>query len=176
MHVLDLQPFGVLEITQSSSCFVLFMQPAENMFRKRFSPCHLNRWHGACCCVRSSEAALTCRSQHVFQVGGVIKNDLITSTVPAPLLLAATHGLQHGVQTPIQSSEVGLCQQGGHAVQGILGKRGPHDIAETILRQRQEAQAKPRGLTDSGEKRKSKKEVFKNKGQDGALNNYTNLD
>lgn len=97
------------------------------------------------------EAALTSRRDHVFQVGSVIKDDLITSFLLLKLL-AATHSLQHSFQTPVESGEVGLRQQWSHAVKGIVGERGPHDITETILRQRQETQAKPGGVTDSGER------------------------
>ena len=64
-------------------------------------------------------------------------------------LLTTTYSLQHCVQAPVESGEVGLRQQWSHTVEGILGERGPHDITEAILWQRQETQAEPCGATDS---------------------------
>lgn len=50
-------------------------------------------------------------------------------------------------------------------MKGITGEGGPHDIAEAILRQRQENKAKPCGTTESGEKgnKKTKMNTLKRK-------------
>lgn len=99
------------------------------------------------------EAALPSGSDHVFQVGRVIKDDLIAAVL-ALSPLAATHRLQHGFQTAVESGQVTLRQQRGHAAaaaaEGVAGQRGPHGVAEAILRQGQETQAEPSGVTDSG--------------------------
>lgn len=50
-----------------------------------------------------------------------------------------------------------LSQQRSHLVKRIGGQRGPHDVADVILRQRQETETKPSRATDSRERAERKK-------------------
>ncbi len=99
--------------------------------------------------MRGLQTTPSCRCDHVFQVGDVIIEDLIITAILHLSLLALTYSFQHSLQTPVESSKVGLRQQWSHFVKGIVGERGPHDITETILWQRQQTQAKPGGAADS---------------------------
>ncbi len=73
----------------------------------------------------------------------VVVNDIFV------VLLTRLHHLQDSYKAPVQSKEVCLSEEGGHACQRILGQRLPHDITQTEAREGQETQAEQGGATDS---------------------------
>ena len=63
-------------------------------------------------------------------------------------VLTGLHHLQDGGEASVQSREMCFREEGGHACQGILDQRLPHDITQTEAREGQETQAEEGGATD----------------------------